>query len=194
MDCRHKIYTCCRLLCLAVGVFIQALSYAYADTPLVDKTKVRFSVRTIQANNTYHPADESIRYTTHSPTDSESTVTISIDKHLRDIQDKLLQLPFSHFHLLSNHDDIITLKEKNRLTLPNNQVLFFKPMYVNRKKIGLWLHWQDHLGRELLNTRLHFNTLDSIVTGTNYGRDSGVILAIKASAIEESSSLSPANH
>ncbi len=184
MKYRDKLHAFYHLVCLVVVVSIFEAWCVYADSTQAEKTKIRFSVRTIQANNTYHPSDESFHYKMHSSTDSGPTVTVSIDKHLRDIREKLLQLPFSHFHLISDHNNIITLKKKNRLTLPNNQVLFFKPIYVDGGKIGLWLNWKDHLGREMLNTRLHFNAFDSIVTGTNDGRNTGIILAIKAAAIE----------
>jgi hypothetical protein len=155
-----------------------------ADTTPFAKGLIRFSVRTIQADNVAlreHDADNYTILTTNADTNEG---VISVDKKLEDIRSKLLQLPFSHYQLLSAKEEIITLKKKNKFNLPNGQKLIFRPMYLEGEKVGLWLNWRDEVGKEILNTRLHFDSVDSVVTGTNCGRDEGLVLAIKASAID----------
>jgi hypothetical protein len=105
---------------------------------------------------------------------------IHVDSSLRDIQPKLMQLPFSSFKLLSAKQEQLSLLKKESLRLPNGQLLAFRPMYVDQKRVGLWLKWKDSDGAEILNTRVHFDTDDSVLTGTDSEHDSGLILAIKA--------------
>jgi hypothetical protein len=173
----------CYVFLLVASLLLPKSNKAVSQSSAPNETHIRFSVRTIEANNTLDPADESIQYTVQSKRGEATKVTVSVDRKLEDIRDKLLQLPFSHFHLVSARDEIMLIKEKNSLELPNGQILFFRPMYVKGEKIGLWLNWKDNTGRELLNTRLHFNPLDSVITGTDCGRNEGVVLAIKATQI-----------
>ena len=157
---------------------------SFADTTSLSKGSIRFSVRTIQADNVTIRAQDADNYTILTTNTDNHEGVISVDKKLEDIRSKLLQLPFSHYQLLSAKEEIITLKKKNKFNLPNGQKLIFRPMYLEGEKVGLWLNWRDEVGKEILNTRLHFDSVDSVVTGTNCGRDEGLVLAIKASAID----------
>jgi hypothetical protein len=103
-----------------------------------------------------------------------------IDQALKDLEPKLAQLPFASFQLLSAKEEVIALKTKNSLQLPNGQILIFRPMYANQQKVGLWLNWRDRDGSEILNTRLHFDSTDAVLTGTDCPHKRGMILAIRA--------------
>ena len=184
MNPMTKPSSICYAFLLVATLLITKADNAFSQSSVTNKTHIRFSVRTIEANNTPDPADESIQYSVQSKLGEATKITVSVDRDLEDIRDKLLQLPFSHFHLVSARNEIILIKEKNSVKLPNGQMLFFRPMYVKGEKVGLWLNWKDDTGRELLNTRLHFKSLDSVITGTNCGRNEGLVLAIKATQID----------
>jgi hypothetical protein len=44
----------------------------------------------------------------------------------------------------------------------------------------MWLSWKDTDGSDILNTRVHFDSDDSVLTGTDYPDNEGRILAIRA--------------
>jgi len=139
-----------------------------------DAHMITLSVRTIQASEP-RTAEE-----THAATDG----SIRLEGNISDLEPKLSQLPFSTFQLLSAKDETIALKTRDSLQLPNGHSLTFRPMYMDEKKVGLWLHWRDQNGGEILNTRVHFDASDSVLTGTDCAHDKGLILAIKASAAQ----------
>jgi hypothetical protein len=56
----------------------------------------------------------------------------------------------------------------------------FRPIYMDQRKVGLWLNWKDRDGSQILNTRVHFNSQDTVLTGTDCSHNEGMILAIKA--------------
>lgn len=155
---------------------------ARADDPPADSCAVRLSVRTIQASEPLQGevAEAAARLPETSSAGTERTV--QLDDSIRDLAGKLSQLPFGNFQLLSTKEEIITLKTRDSLQLPNGHSLTFRPMYLDSKKVGLWLNWRDHDGSEILNTRVHFDAADSVLTGTDCAHDKGLILAIRASA------------
>jgi hypothetical protein len=58
---------------------------------------------------------------------------------------------------------------------------------MDGKKVGLWINWKDHDGAGILDTRLHFNSDDSVITGTDQSPGFGTVLAIKADPIVKKS-------
>ena len=69
--------------------------------------------------------------------------------------------------------------QKEVLPLVNGHTLAVRPLYVSPNRIGLWLKWLDKGGVEILDTRLHFDPGESMLTGTDGNRgDKGVVLAI----------------
>jgi hypothetical protein len=149
---------------------------AWADEGSQDTSTIKLSVRTIQASE---PSAESVSSKSSGSNDRQ----IHVDGALADLQPKLAHLPFSHFHLLSRKEETITLRKKNSLQLPNGQSLVFRPIYMDTQKVGLWLNWRDKDGSEILNTRLHFDSQDSVLTGTDCAHNEGLILAINAVAV-----------
>ena len=104
----------------------------------------------------------------------------SIDADLSDLRSKLENLPFSAYRLISSREEQISLMKRDVIHLPNGQSLAFRPVYMEGRRVGLWLSWRDNSGADILDTRIHFDTDESVLTGTDATNDSGLILAIKA--------------
>jgi hypothetical protein len=104
----------------------------------------------------------------------------TVDPALEDLVSKLSQLPFRSFRLVAAKDEQLSLRKKEVMHLPNDQTLAFRPMYMDSKRVGLWLSWKDSSGGSILDTRIHFDANESILTGTDCSPDTGTILAIKA--------------
>jgi hypothetical protein len=132
-----------------------------------EHSKVKVVVRTIQARGPRPPSPG-------------QTPTTSLDDALTDLKPQLALLPFSAFHLLSSKEEEISLKKKEIFRLPNGQTLTFRPMYLEKERVGMWLSWKDTDGADILNTRIHFDAADSVLTGTDYHDNEGRILAIRA--------------
>ena len=103
-----------------------------------------------------------------------------MEESLSDLKSQLALLPFSAFHLISSKEEEISLKKKESFRLPNGQSLTFRPMYMEKERVGMWLSWKDTDGSDILNTRIHFNADESVLTGTDYLENEGRILAIRA--------------
>jgi len=161
-------------IALAAAFLGPLLNVGYADETPQDSTAITLSVRAIQAS-------EGREDRSHS--DPSTQKPLHIDAALDDIKPKLANLPFTHFHLLSHKEETISLRQRNALQLPRGQSLTFRPIYMDSKKVGLWLNWRDKDGSEILNTRLHFDSHDSVLTGTDCSHNEGLILAIKAAPI-----------
>jgi hypothetical protein len=164
---------------IIVSVATLLLGLGSVDAQVTDKehssTTVMLSVRAIQASAPLEQDKE-----TAARSDAKQPNPTQIDPELKDLEGRLINLPFSRFQLLASKEETITIKQKNSLQLPNGQKLTFRPMYMDRKKVGLWLNWRDRDGSEILNTRVHFDSNESVVTGTDCAHDQGLILAIKA--------------
>lgn len=158
---------------LSLCAFHISMPTSHAEHNPNDPTTVTISVRTIEASEPTRDA----HHTDQAP-------TLKVDGKLSDIQGRLANLPFSHFQLLDSKQETLTIKKKNSIQLPNGQMLWFRPMYMEHKKVGLWLNWKEKDGSEILNTRVHFDSNDSVVTGTDCEANKGLILAIKAVPVE----------
>lgn len=146
---------------------------AWADESC-EGSKIKLVVRTIHASGA--------RVAPSQPSPGEST--ISIEAPLNDIKPKLEMLPFQSFRLISQKEEEISLKKKESIQLPNGQTLAFRPMYMDKERVGMWLSWKDTDGSDILNTRIHFDADESVLTGTDYRDNEGRILAIRASKPE----------
>jgi hypothetical protein len=150
---------------VSCGIFFSS-SIAYSQDRSCDQSEVRVVVRTIQATG----AKDNV------PSSKEP----SLDPSLADLKQKLSMLPFSSFKLIGSNEEEISLKRKEVVRLPNGQTIAFRPMYMNKERVGLWLSWRDTDGNDILNTRLHFDADESVLTGTDYPNNEGRIIAIKA--------------
>jgi len=151
-----------------VALFMSALCFCpwtVRAEESCEHSKVKVVVRTIQATGSRT-----------DPTNQSPTVEDS----LADLKPQLALLPFSNFHLISSKEEEISLKQKESFRLPNGQTLTFRPVYMEKERVGMWLSWKDTDGSDILNTRVHFDSDDSVLTGTDYHDNEGRILAIRA--------------
>jgi len=137
-----------------------------------EHSKVKVVVRTIQATGP--------RPSTTAPASTPQAEALSLEESLADLKPQLALLPFSTFHLIASKEGEISLKKKESFRLPNGQTLTFRPMYMEKERVGMWLSWKDTDGSDILNTRIHFDADDSVLTGTDYHDNEGRILAIRA--------------
>lgn len=148
--------------------FINAPLKAWADDSC-EGSKIKLVVRTIHASGPRTTTQE-------SATDQK----IAVEAQLDDIKPKLEMLPFTSFRLISQKEEEISVKKKESIQLPNGQTLSFRPMYMDKDRVGMWLSWKDTDGSDILNTRIHFDADESVLTGTDYRDNEGRILAIRA--------------
>ena len=135
-----------------------------------DGTRLKLVIRTIHASGVRPSSTEQ----------NPDTTTITVEDSLSDLKPKLTLLPFSSFRLISRKEEEISVKEKESLQLPNGQTLSFRPMYMDNDRVCVWLSWKDADGADILNTRIHFDADESVLTGTDYHDNEGRILAIRA--------------
>lgn len=168
----------CIIGCITQGV--------YADEESLQSQVIKLSVRTIQASDPGKSTHE-------SALGEAAPRNIHLDNSLRDLEPRLRHLPFNSFRLLAQKNEVITLKSRESLQLPNGQSLMFRPIYLEakNKKMGLWLSWKDKDGSEILNTRVHFDAQESVLTGTDCSHDEGLILAIQALELERPNPVHP---
>lgn len=159
---------------LIVSLSQIASAYAedqHADVPQnVEPSAVKIYVRTIEASQ-------------HIDGERQDGESASIDPSLSDISHKLNRLPFQSFRLVGSKEQELSLKRKDTLKLADGQSLTFRPLYTDNKRVGLWLSWRDRAGTDILNTRVHFDCGDSVLTGTDSSPDGGMILAIRAAPV-----------
>lgn len=161
-------------------ITLSAFSFVFpatAEEVLSDCSSVKVFVRTIKASD---PLDERSMESLASE--------MEIDKQLEDLSTKLEKLPFRSFRLIASREEELGLRKKETLSLPNGQTLTFRPVFLNNKRVGISLDWKDSDGAGILNTRVHFDPEESLLTGTDSGSDlegnGGLILAIRAVPIQ----------
>jgi hypothetical protein len=157
----------------ALVALFAAIQPSQADDVSGSHETIKVSVRAIQASAPHETNHE-------AKADRSPERVIHVDEGLKDLQEKLIHLPFNTFRLLSQREETLALKTRDSLQLPNGQSLMFRPIYMDQRKVGLWLNWKDRDGSEILNTRVHFDSQDTVLTGTDCSHNEGMILAIKA--------------
>lgn len=105
-------------------------------------------------------------------------VEVTVDESIRDLSAKLRQLHFRNFQLVASERQRVPLLRKQNIALTEGQQLTVRPLYVAQKRTGMWLKWSDRNGGPILDTRMHFECGESMLTGTERAGDTGVILAI----------------
>ena len=103
---------------------------------------------------------------------------LAVDNGIKDLSSKLQKLPFTRFKLLSTYSEIVPVANRRTISIGEGHNLTLRPLYIDGKKVGMWLRWQDHSGMKLLDTRMHLTSGESMITGTDAAAGSGVILAI----------------
>jgi len=107
----------------------------------------------------------------------------SLDSDIKDLASQLSRLRYEKFELLDFKQQEVNLRSRRKVELPRGQKLVFKPMYVEGNRVGMWMRWNDHKGMRLLDTLMHFECGETIVSGVESSNDHGYILAIKVHPI-----------
>ena len=102
-----------------------------------------------------------------------------VDKRLSDIRKKLRKLQYNNYSLLAAKDTHVDLSQKKSLEIGNGHSVALRPLYIEGKRIGMWLRWEDPNGMKVLDTRMHFNCGEPMLTGLEHTDDTGIILAIQ---------------
>jgi hypothetical protein len=166
----RPIFRSPHILAIALALAFSWSSSSRAENSAGETSHIKVVVRTIKASTP--------RQVTNN-TEAERS-TIQVEPSLSDLQGKLSLLPFSSFHLIASTEEDLSLKQKESVRLPNGQTLSFRPMYMEQARVGMWLSWRDVDGSDILNTRIHFDADESVITGTDYHENEGRILAIRA--------------
>ncbi len=103
---------------------------------------------------------------------------LTLDRSLEDIRPKLQKLHFKSFRLLGSQSQKVSLMQKATIALVNGQSLTVRPLYISDNRIGMWLKWRDGSGAEILDTRMHFDSGESMITGSEGDFGRGTVLAI----------------
>jgi len=126
-------------------------------------------VRSLDASDSLEQKKNTLR---HGP------VRYEIDERISDLSEQLKRLHFRKFKLRNSVEKRMALESKVIFELGDGHTLELKPLYRNKDRVCLWIEWTDGSGMKVLNTRLHLNVKESMITGTDQSQDSGVILAI----------------
>lgn len=97
---------------------------------------------------------------------------------IKDIKDKLKKLKYNHLTLMSEQEKKVTMNSKETFTLADGHLISFRPVSKKKDKVCLWLNWKDSSGMNVLDTRLHFNGNETVITGMDTANGSGIVLAI----------------
>jgi hypothetical protein len=143
---------------------MEELNHSPRSDPTRSGSTIRFRVRTVQA-------------TGELLSDQNATDQRVIDPNLSDLTDKFKKLPFKTFRLMGSYEQVVPVKKKETIRLPNGDMLAVRPLYIDDHRIGIWIKWQDRKGASILDTRMHFNCGESMLTGTDSIYDGGLILA-----------------
>ena len=110
---------------------------------------------------------------------------LQIDSRISDISTKLKKLHFRSFKLVSSQREVVPLGKRETITLIDGNHLTIRPLTVENRRVALWINWQDASGMQVLDTRMHFDCGQSMLTGVDGAQDNGLILAIDVSPGED---------
>ena len=153
------------LSCTGVYADPQASDLHSAESQLTPSTgSVVVQVRTIRASERNNKA--------------KTSQALVVDPRLEDIHEKLAKLGFRKFQQIASQEQNLAFRQKETLNLGDGQTLTLRPLYIEDHRIGMWLKWLDRSGAALLDTRMHFDCGENLLTGTDGNADDGVVLAI----------------
>jgi hypothetical protein len=155
---------------LLVGVVGPNLALSEGKETECSSCPVAVDVRVVRASNP-SPSELSL-------TSQQAARKPRIDFRLKDLAAKLQRLPFQSYTVVSVEHRLIPLKKREVIGLSGGQTLTLRPLYVEDKRVGMWLKWQDQNGGDILDTRMHFDFGESVLTGTDNSENGGLILAI----------------
>ena len=152
---------------LIVSLAILSVPSVFADGNDADKVSVH--VRTVMAT------EPKMASTGQSPI---------IDSRLQDLALKFQKLQFRTFKLVSSQTRVVGLERKEVMSIGSGNTLMLRPISMDKNRVGMWIKWTDSAGVEVLDTRMHFECGDSMITGADHTGDSGIILAIDVEPVK----------
>ena len=150
---RKSMFNCSYSLFIAG--FISFVGAAQVQAEGKNPRSILVSVRVVEAS-------EALPEGPHS-----HNCKVSLGEGLEDIRSKLQKLNFKSFKLIDKGSLVVPLLQKARIALIKGQSLTVRPLYAEPGRIGMWLKWIDSEGMEVLDTRMHFDPGESMITGTD---------------------------
>lgn len=114
----------------------------------------------------------------------EAKTEVQVDPRLNDLVGKLHKLRFHCYRLISSQREIIPLGKRETVKVADGNQLTLRPLTIKENRVGMWIKWEDPSGMRVLDTRMHFDMGESVVTGVEAASNSGLILAIDVSPVE----------
>lgn len=131
-----------------------------------DRSGVEVEVRLLSGRGSATPAKEQ-----------------AVPANIQDLKAKLGKLHYQNYELLGEMREVIPLTERREIKLSKGNHLILRPMYVEGRKVGMWIRWDDDHRRQVLNTMMHFHCGESLVTGAESKEGRGTILALRVSPV-----------
>ena len=103
---------------------------------------------------------------------------IIVDSELLDIKSKLAKYGYHRFRLLDSEERLVEENTVELIGLSEGHSITVRPVSLPHDRIGLWLRWRDAKGIEVLNTKLKFDSQESMLAGVEGEGRSGRVLAI----------------
>ena len=104
--------------------------------------------------------------------------SIIVHDSLRHLKDKFQEIHFKEFNLESAQTISIPLNQKQQLTFKNGDTLELEMLYLENERVGLWIDWKDSSGMKLLDTRMHFDSTETMLAGAECEENKGKMLAV----------------
>jgi len=114
----------------------------------------------------------------------EDTSKVQIDSRLKDLSPKLYKLQYQRYTLLSEKTEKLDIAKPRVIQLCKGHSLTLRPLYVREDRVGMRLKWLTDKGAKILDTRMHFDSRESMLTGTASDENSGLILAVNVNPVE----------
>lgn len=97
---------------------------------------------------------------------------------LSDIKSNLDELGFKSYKMFDTKIVQIHFETPTSVIMSNGDTLTFKHFRSDAGRICMWFKWIGSDGMQILDTKLHFDAQESVITGTEDSSNSGVIFAI----------------
>lgn len=168
------------VLAFVVGFHPQCARCENSDS---DNAAILIHIRAIRASQ---PVEENAPASLKGDTTPHADM-VKVDARIKDLAPKLGKLHFRCFRLISSQREMLPLGKRETVALVDGNMLTLRPLSLDSKRVGLWIKWQDGSGMQVLDTRMHFDLGESMLTGVDGAADSGLILAIDVSPVERHS-------
>lgn len=145
-----------------------------------DTASLMVHIRTIRASKPLEAGSE----VALKSAEERAADIVQVDSRIKDLAPQLGKLHFKCFRLISSQREIIPLGKRETVGLVEGNQLTLRPLSLDSKRVGMWLKWQDASGMQVLDTRMHFDLGESMLTGVDGAADSGLILAIEVAPTE----------